>query len=139
MTSAEPPSFVKEAAKTPEPTVSGKTAKAPKESNKRIQGLLNVKTSLSRVLEMKGSLELKKFGSSNAVKDSKGTLVSSPEQPQKKKPKLTESQPPPGKFLTLPLIRIEPMFFAYPSNSPDPLPEDRLTTADMFVSSKSSM
>ena len=53
---------------------------------------------------MKGSLELKKSGSLTAAKDSKDTPVSSPEQPQKKMPKHTESQPPASKFLTLPLI-----------------------------------
>ena len=86
---------------------------------------------------MKGSPELKKSNSSTAAKDRKDNPVSFSEQPQKK-PKLTDSQPPPGKFLTLPLIGIEPMSIAYPSNSPDCSSEDRLTIADLFVHSKSS-
>ena len=45
ITSAEPPSFMKEVVKSPEPAISDKTAEAPKEPKKRIQGLLNVKTS----------------------------------------------------------------------------------------------
>ena len=138
MAFAEPPTFVKEATKTPEPAISSKAVKALKESKKRIRGLLNVNTSLSRVLERKGSPELKKSGYSTAAKDSKDTLVSSLEQPQKKKLKHTESQPPPGKFLTFRLIWIEPMYFAYPSNFPNPSPEDLLTITNMFADSKTS-
>ena len=93
ITSAEPPSFVKEATKCSDGVVLGKTAEVPKECKNRFQGLLHIKTSSSKVLEMKGSRELKKSDPLSVGKDRKDNPVSFSEQPQKKQ-KHIESQPP---------------------------------------------
>ena len=53
ITSAEPPSVVKEATKSSEAVVLGKIAELSKECRKRFRGLLYIKTSSSKVLEMK--------------------------------------------------------------------------------------
>ena len=66
----------------------------------------------------------------------KDSIVSSPEQPPKKKSKPIDSQLPPSKFLTFPFAKIKPMSFAYPSDFPDPSTEDQLTITKMFVGSK---
>ena len=86
---------------------------------------------------MKGSLELKNSDPLTIAKDSKNTSTSSLEQPQKKKPKHTESRPPPRKFLTFPCIQIKPMSFAYPFDILDPSSDNQLTITDMFAGSKS--
>ena len=64
--------------------------------------------------------------------DLKDAMGSSLELPLKKKPKQIDSQNlSPGKFLTFPLIRVEPMFFTYPSDLPDTTEEDQLTIAKL--------
>ena len=72
-------------------TSSSKGPEDLKDSKKKVRGFLSVKTAATRALEMKGSPKLKKPDPSIIVKDSKDTFTSSPEQPQKKKPKYTES------------------------------------------------
>ena len=66
-------------------------------------------------------------------------MVSSPEQTSKKKLKPTDSQVPPGKFLTSTFVQIEPMSFAYPSDLPDPSMEDQLTVTKMLADSKTPL
>ena len=61
----------------------------------------------------------------------------SSELPSKKKLKQTDSQnPPPSKFLTYLLIRVEPMSFTYPSDLLDSTEEDQLTIAKFVTSSQ---
>ena len=136
MTSVEPPSFTKEAAKVSEGCLKKSTAnplakvtKVPKDSKKRVWGFLSVKSFVAKALEQaqtveKKSPKLKKSGPPIVLRGSKDTSGSSPEQAPKKKPKQIDSLPPPSKFLTFPLIRVEPMSFAYPSNLPDSFAED---------------
>ena len=99
ITSAEPPSFVKEGTKCSEGVVLGNTTEVLKEYKKRLRGLLHLKSSSSKVLEMKGSPELKKSDPLSVQKDRKDNPVSFPEQRQKKQ-KHIESQAPLGRFFS---------------------------------------
>ena len=100
-----------------------------------------MKTSAVKTMEQaqtsdRKSFEPKKADLSMALKGSKEATSSSLEQPPKKKPKQSDSQTPPGNFLTLPFIQVEPISFAYPFDLPDPSTEDQLTITKLFTRSK---
>ena len=97
-----------------------------------------MKSAASKVLEQK-SPELSKSGHPSATHvDPKDSLGSLPEQRSQKKPKLSDSRPPPGKFLNFHFTRVEPVSFAYPSDFPDPSPDDQLTIAEIHLGAKSA-
>ena len=141
------PSFAKEAevTKTSEApskksasNPSSKPTEAAKDSKKRGRGLLTIKSDASKVMGQK-SPELLKSGHPPATQtDPKDTLGSLSEQPSPKRPKLSDSQPSPGKFLNFHFTRVEPVSFAYPSNLPDPSLEDQLTIAEIRLGAKSA-
>ena len=100
--------------------------------------MLSIKSAASKVLGQK-SPELLKSGHPSATPaDPKDTLGLFPEQPSLKRLKLSDSRSPPGKFLNFHFTRVEPVSFAYPSDLPDPSPEDQLTIAEIRLGAKSA-
>ena len=100
--------------------------------------MLSIKSAASKALGQK-SPELLKSGRPSAnLADPRDTLSSLPEQPSQKRLKLSDSRSPPGKFLNFHFSRVEPVSFAYPSDLPDPLPDDQLTIAEIRLGAKSA-
>ena len=143
--SAEAPSFAKEAevvktSETPPKKValnpSSKPTEAAKDSKKRGRNLLSLKSAASKALGQR-SPELLKSGRPSAnLADPRDTSSSLPEQPLQKRLKLSDSRTPPGKFLNFRFTQVEPVSFAYPSDLPDPSPEDLLTITEIRLGAK---
>ena len=139
------PSFAKEAevAKTSDSplkkgvtNLSAKSTEPAKDSKKRGWSLLTMKSAASKVLGQK-SPELLKSGHLSATQtDPKNTLGSLPKQPSQKRLKLSDSRPPPSKFLNFHFTRVELVSFAYPFDLPDPSSEDQLTITEIRLGTK---
>ena len=115
---------------------SAKPTEASKDSKKKGRGLLTIKSATSKVLEQKSPEQSKSDHPSTTQKGPKDTLGFFPELPPQKRPKLSDSRLPPGKFLNSHFTLVEPVSLAYPSDLPDPLSEDQLTITEIRSGTK---